>query len=73
MSSEVERRRDAESSLRAIRAVVDRQAEDEGLWSVPLDGLQPFAEAYLQQELRHLHKVIEDYTAYLDSTEEPVA
>lgn len=42
-----------------IKETVDRQAEDEGLWSVPF-GLQPITEAYLQQELRRLHTVIED-------------
>jgi len=42
-----------------IRAVVDEQAEDEGLWSVPLGPTQPIVEAYLQQELRRLHRVIE--------------
>lgn len=53
---------DLRANLLAIRAVVDRQAEDEGLWSLPLSGSQPIMEAYLQQELRHLHKVVEDYT-----------
>jgi hypothetical protein len=49
---------DAIVSLREIRSVVDRQAEDEGLWFQA----ETAAEAYVQQELRHLHKVIEDYT-----------
>jgi len=39
-----------------IRAVVDEQAEDEGLWFVA----RTAPEAYLQQELRRLHRVIED-------------
>jgi hypothetical protein len=50
---------DDRESLREIRAVVDRQADDEGLWFVAASA----AEAYLQQELRHLHMVIEDYTS----------
>jgi hypothetical protein len=57
---------DAIANLEAIREVVDRQAEDEGLWSLPLTpGTQPIMEAYLQQELRHLHKIIEDYTSWV--------
>jgi hypothetical protein len=54
---------DQAANLREIRAVVDRQAEDEGLWGVGVYGTQPITEAYLQQELRHLHKIIEDYTS----------
>lgn len=42
-----------------IRALVDRQAEDEGLWFVA----QTAAEAYLQQELRRLHAAIESEEA----------
>ncbi len=53
---------DQDAALSSIREVVDRQAEDEGLWGIVLDGTQPITEAFLQQELRHLHKVIEDYT-----------
>ena len=41
--------------LEAIRALVAKQAEDEGLWFVA----ETAAEAYLQQELRKLHAVIE--------------
>lgn len=48
-----------EKALRTIQTKVDEQAEDEGLWSVPWEGLQPIAEAYLQQELRALHATIE--------------
>lgn len=40
--------------LRAI-AVVEKQAKDDGLWF----DAETAAEAYLQQELRHLHAVIE--------------
>ena len=42
--------------LAAIRALVDEQAEDEGLWFVA----QTAPEAYLQQELRRLHQLIEE-------------
>jgi hypothetical protein len=48
--------------LTAIQAIVDEQAEDEGLWTLPFDGLQPIMEAYLQQELRRLHAAVEDPT-----------
>ena len=41
--------------LEAIRALVNEQAEDEGLWFIA----EAAAEAYLQQELRKLHAVIE--------------
>lgn len=61
-------REDLVANLREIRQVVDRQADEEGLWSVPLMNEQPIAEAFLQQELRHLHKVIEDYTHFLEPT-----
>lgn len=47
------------SCLEKIRAVVDQQAEDAALWAVYPRGTQPIAEAYLQQELRKLHAVIE--------------
>lgn len=39
----------------AIRAVVDEQANDEGLWFVPVT----ITEDYLQKALRRLHEVIE--------------
>ena len=45
--------------LSAIRALVDEQAADYGLWGVPIGRLQPITEAYLQQELRRLHALIE--------------
>lgn len=58
-------------ALTAIKACVDEQAEDEGLWSVPVDGLQRIAEAHLQQELRSLHRVVEEAVdAVLDVTAE---
>ena len=42
----------------AIRAVVNEQAEDDGLWFIA----ETCAEAYLQHELRRLHAVIEGKT-----------
>jgi hypothetical protein len=58
----------AEEALGEIRAVVDRQAKDEGLWSLPLtEGTQPIVEAYLQQELRSLHAVVESRCAALST------
>lgn len=46
-----------------IRALVDEQAEDGELWSIPFDRLQPISEAYMQQELRRLHALIEVLTS----------
>lgn len=43
-----------------VRKIVEEQAEDEALWSIPWDRLQPIGEAYLQQELRRLHAAIEE-------------
>ena len=49
-----------EAALASIRTIVDEQAEDKGLWAIPLPlGTQPIMEAYLQQELRRLHAVVE--------------
>lgn len=48
--------------LKKIREVVNEQAEDEALWSIPIGRLQNIAEAYLQQELRKLHALIEGLT-----------
>lgn len=42
--------------LAAIRQLVNEQAEDEGLWFLTDD----ITVAYLQQELRRLHALIED-------------
>ena len=47
-----------------LQTIVDEQAEDEGLWFHAITA----SEAYLQQELRRLHAVIEG-TA-LDITED---
>lgn len=41
--------------LRNLRALVNEQAEDEGLWFVA----RTAPEAYLQQELRRLHAAVE--------------
>jgi hypothetical protein len=53
---------EAMDALAAIRALVDEQAEDEGLWAIYPMGQQPIMEAYLQQELRRLHALIEGVT-----------
>ena len=42
-----------------IRKMVDAQAEDEGLWFEA----ETAPEAYIQQELRNLHKIIESETS----------
>lgn len=55
-------------ALKAIRTLVDQQAEDEGLWSVPAFGTQPISEAYLQQELRRLHAAVEQHPGEVDDT-----
>ncbi len=41
--------------LKELRDLVDRQAEDEGLWFIS----KTASEEYLQQELRKLHHCIE--------------
>lgn len=46
-------------ALVAIHELVAEQAEDEALWTLNLDGSLPISEAYLQQELRRLHALIE--------------
>jgi hypothetical protein len=48
-----------------LRALVDEQAEDEGLWFIA----RTAPEGYLQQELRRLHAAIEAETA--DTPAEP--
>jgi hypothetical protein len=47
----------AERTIAELRALVDRQAEDEGLWFL---NPKTAPEAYLQQELRKLHAAIEE-------------
>ena len=54
-----------EAELQETFALVDEQAEDEGLWSIHISGRQPIAEAYLQQALRRLHEAIEMHRAAL--------
>lgn len=44
------------SILAPLRALVDEQAEDEGLWF----GIETIREAYIQQALRKLHDAIEE-------------
>lgn len=43
-------------TLKELQAIVDAQAEDEGLWF----SARTASEAYLQQELRKLHAAIEE-------------
>ena len=45
-----------EAKLAGIKALVDAQAEDDGLWFLA----DHAAEGYLQQELRKLHALIEE-------------
>jgi hypothetical protein len=47
--------------LEMIMIVVGHQADDEGLWF----NAQTAPEAYLQQELRHLHSVIETALSFI--------
>lgn len=44
--------------LARLRALVDEQAEDDGLWFIA----RTAPEAYLQQELRRLHAAVEAQT-----------
>lgn len=46
------------TALGEIRKLVDTQAEDEGLWFVA----ESASEAYMQQELRRLHALVETFT-----------
>ena len=43
-------------SIRNAKGIIDKQAEDEGLWFIS----ESITEAYFQQELRKLHALIED-------------
>lgn len=43
----------------AIKAVVDEQANDDGLWFIPVT----ITEDYLQRALRRLHEVVEGKTS----------
>ena len=48
----------AAAVLKLARDLVDKQAEDPGLWFIT----ETISEAYLQQELRKLHALIEEGT-----------
>jgi len=61
LRAEVER---LTARLSAIRTVVDAQAEDDGLWFIAATA----PEAYLQQELRRLHAVVEDAPTATENT-----
>jgi len=45
-------------ALEEIRKMVDKQAEDEGIWF----NAETAPEAYIQQEFRKLHGLIEHHT-----------
>lgn len=47
----------AEKFITLLKAAVNQQAEDEGIWFMA----QTAPEGYLQQELRRLHRLIEEY------------
>lgn len=47
------------AKLEKLKALVAKQADDEGLWFVA----ETAPEAYLQQELRKLHEIIEQALA----------
>lgn len=47
-----------EQRLKRIQDLVDKQAEDGALWDEPVGGF-PISEAYVLQELRRLHALIE--------------
>jgi len=49
----------AEDKLKKIQELVNIQAEDKHLWSVPFFGKQSLSEEYLQNELYKLHQLIE--------------
>lgn len=46
----------SEKHIDIIKAAVKSQAEDDGIWFIP----RHITEDYLQQQLRDLHRVIED-------------
>jgi len=47
---------DCKEQLSKIKALANEQAEDEGLWFIAITA----PEAYLQHELRKLHRAIDD-------------
>lgn len=54
------------AALNNIQKEVDEQAEDEGLWC----SAERIVEAYIQQELRKLHSIIESNTNIVQECEE---
>ena len=60
------RRNTPEYALEQIPALVDQQAEDEGLWATTVGRLHTFHESYLMQELRKLHALVESLTGPTD-------
>ena len=62
MTDENQALKDALEQLKRLNAalqVVKEQANDTGLWSVPMFTKQNVVVAHLQQELRRLHRVLE--------------
>jgi hypothetical protein len=59
-------RRELLAATSLLRAVITRQAEDEGLWF----DAETAPEAYLQQELRALHQCVEDTYAVIARADE---
>lgn len=53
-----EENRRLREQLQAVHQLVEAQAKDDGLWFIA----KTAPEAYLQQELRHLHAFIEGRT-----------
>lgn len=49
----------SDEKINRLKSLIEEQANDEGLWSIPFDKLQTITEAYLQQELRRLHEICE--------------
>ena len=54
-----EKLKQLENYIIGLNKLVAEQAEDDGLWFIA----QTASEAYLQQELRKLHRAIEVYKA----------
>ena len=51
---------------KALRKIVDEQAEDDGLWFKA----ETCAEAYVQQELRKLHAAVESHLTAIEGKTE---
>jgi hypothetical protein len=54
-----------EQKLAQIKEFVNLQAEDEWLWSFPVDRKETTPETYLRRALRKLHMIIESDNAEL--------